>query len=182
MYRRKKSFALMKKRILFLLLVAVLTLSFVSCARHADEPATLPGSEFGVEPPSEEYVPADATAEGLVMTCSKEVVSADFNTVYFLISRADGSDEDFYYHRSNIRLERREEDGSWDLISYLKLETLIGKFDGSDAMWILSQRGKTSMIIERQYIRDEIIPGRYRAVAFVGSEPTALCAYFDIAE
>lgn len=180
MYRRKKSFALMKKRILFLLLVAVLTLSFVSCARHADEPATLPGSEFGVEPPSEEYVPADATAEGVIMTCSKEVVPADFNTIYFLISRADGSDEDFYFHSSKICLERWEKDG-WEPISYLKLENDVFIIS-QPTKWWLSQRGKSSMTIERQYITEEIIPGRYRAVAFVGSEPTALCAYFDIAE
>ena len=171
----------MKK--IFTVLLALLTcfIIFSSCtAPTADEPAILPGSEFGVEPPSAQEVPADATAEGIVVTCSKEVVPADFNTIYFFISRADGGDEDFYYHRSYIRLERREKDGSWDPISYVKLENLLGKFDGSDAKWILSQRGKTSMTIERQYITDEIIPGRYRAVVLVGSEPTALCAYFNI--
>ena len=168
------------RNFLLIILLVYVTMCTACAAPPADEPATLPGSEFGVEPPSEEYVPADATAEGVIMTCSKEVVPADFNTIYFLISRTDGSDEDFYFHSSKILLERWEKDG-WEPISYLKLENDVFIIS-QPTKWWLSQRGKSSMTIERQYITEEIIPGRYRAVAFVGSEPTALCAYFDIAE
>ena len=170
----------MKKTLAALLVLLTCVGLLVSCARPADEPATLPGAEFGVEPPSAEYVPADATADGVIMTCSKEVVPTDFNTIYILLSRADGSDEDFYFHSSRIVLERREKDG-WKQISYFKPENDVFIVN-QPTKWWSSQRGMSSMTIERKYIPDEILPGRYRAVAFVGSEPTAVCVYFDIAE
>jgi len=168
----------------FVLLICVFCIFACGPDVSADEPAILSHEYFknSIVRPSPEEVPAEATAKGVVLTCTKETVPSTFNIIHFQLSCVDGNEDGFYYNSSIIRLEQKQPDGSWKEIPYGQLQTLPGLFEEQEKPreWQYSKIGKASFTIDRDYILEEITAGRYRAIIFVGSEATPVCAYFTI--
>ncbi len=166
------------KKFILIILAIIITVSSGSCASVNDEPAVLSREDMRnpVDLPSEELVPPGSSAEGIILTCPEGTVSKNFWVIYLMLSREDGSKEGFYYYEKIYALERKMEDGTWVPVPYFY--TMEGKFSPP---WLYASRGAASFALERSgFGNQEFVPGRYRAIAFVGSDATPICGYFNI--
>ena len=139
-----------------------------------DEPVNI--SVDWMAPPPEFEVPSGSTAQGVIMFCAQQNVPANFLNIYVTLKREDGSTEGFYYNWRSFGIDKLQPDGTWKSLPYYV--TAIGLPEGD---WKYAENGVATLDIERDNLLvEQLTPGRYRAVAFVGSEPTAVCGYFNI--
>ena len=177
----------MKRHVSFILVLLLLALVMTSCQdgiSSVDEPATLPLSYFDTNPLYEnllsriapDQVPAGSSGEDVLATALLESYPSAAN-ISIVLYRADGRSHSFYYSDTFV-YERLTEDGSWETVPYLVLD--VGTAE-SDTKWKQAENGVAFVTVNRENIVwDKIPSGRYRVIAFVGKEPVAVCAYFNI--
>ncbi|MBQ9079761.1 MAG: hypothetical protein IJY27_01695 [Clostridia bacterium] len=125
------------------------------------------------DPKVDSSVPSDATASGVTLTTTEPTHKINrFSSVKFVLSKSGDGDLNFYYN-DQFRLERQNESGEWERLYYMPYPAWeYWKESGPD--------GQAELTLYSSNIISPITSGQYRAVIFVGSEPTPVYCNFNV--
>lgn len=170
--------------LLMAILICVLSISACNTDTAVDEPARLSRDDISHAPalPTEYEVAPEYTSEGISVEIVDDNKSypQNFSSIDIRIYRSDDSQTEFYYYRYAY-LQILAEDGTWQDVSLVRNAIYY------TINWFCSKDNQGFLKIEGDQIWDgvefgRLEIGRYRAIVFVGSDATPICAYFDITE